>query len=239
MARLDEHLARFPGQIAAMLFELVQGEGGIRTAPREFFPPLMERCRSAGIAVWVDEVQTYARTGELFAHKTLGLGEYVDVVTAGKALQGSAVLFRRDYNPRPGLVSGTYAGATVGMTVGARMIERLERDGYLGKDGRIVQLGRRVRHHLAALARALPAAVGGIDGVGAMWAFMPFDGSSAKVDAVIRAALEEGLLLFSAGAKPAKLRLLLPVNTSNAELALGFEKLGKALRRVAAGSHKC
>jgi 4-aminobutyrate aminotransferase-like enzyme len=238
MARLDEHLARFPGQIAAMLFELVQGEGGIRTAPREFFVAAMERCRSAGIAVWVDEVQTYARTGELFAHRTLGLEEYVDVVTAGKALQGSAVLFRRTYNPRPGLVSGTYAGATVGMTVGARMIERLERDGYLGTDGRIVQLGRRVKHHLAALARVLPGAVGGIDGVGAMWAFTPFDGSSAKVDAVIRAALEEGLLLFSAGAKPAKLRLLLPVNTSNAELALGFEKLGKALRRVA-GGHRC
>jgi len=166
--RLDAHLARYPGQVAAMLFELVQGEGGIRTAPREFFVALMERCKSAGIAVWVDEVQTYARTGELFAHRTLGLEEYVDVVTAGKALQGSAVLFRRAYNPKPGLVSGTYAGATVGLTVAARMIERLERDGYLGKDGRIVQLGRRVKQHLSALARALPGAVGGIDGVGAM-----------------------------------------------------------------------
>jgi 4-aminobutyrate aminotransferase-like enzyme len=236
VARLDEHLARYPGQIAAMLFELVQGEGGIRTAPREFFVALMERCKSRGIAVWVDEVQTYARTGELFAHKTLGLEAYVDVVTAGKALQGSAVLFRRHYNPRPGLVSGTYAGATVGMTVGARMIERLERDGYLGKDGRIVHVGRRVKHHLAALARSLPGAVSGIDGVGAMWAFTPFDGSPGKVDAVVRTALDEGLLLFSAGAKPAKVRLLLPVNTTNAELTLGFEKLGKALRRVAGGA---
>jgi 4-aminobutyrate aminotransferase-like enzyme len=199
----------------------------------------MERCKSAGIAVWVDEVQTYARTGELFAHRTLGLDEYVDVVTAGKALQGSAVLFRRAYNPSPGLVSGTYAGSSVGMTVAARMIERLEREGYLGRDGRIVQLGRRVKHHLGALARTRPGAVGGIDGVGAMWAFAPFDGSPAAVDAVIRAALDEGLLLFSAGAKPAKLRLLLPVNITNAELALGFEKLGRALRRVAQERARC
>jgi 4-aminobutyrate aminotransferase-like enzyme len=239
VARLDAHLAEHPGQIAAMLFELVQGEAGIRTAPREFFVALMERCRAAGVAVWVDEVQTYARTGELFAHKTLGLEDYVDVVTAGKALQGSAVLFRRAYNPKPGLVSGTYAGASVGMTVAARMIERLERDGFLGKDARIVQLGRRVKHHLAALSRVQRGAVGSVDGVGAMWAFAPFDGSPAVVDAVIRAALDEGLLLFSAGSKPVKLRLLLPVNITNAELALGFERLGKALRRVARERNRC
>ena len=239
LARLDEHLAEYRGRIAAMMFELVQGEGGIRTAPREFFVALMERCRAAGVAVWVDEVQTYARTGELFAHRTLELDDYVDVVTAGKALQGSAVLFRRAYNPKPGLVSGTYAGSSVGMTVAARMIERLERDGFLGGDGRIVQLGRRVKQHLAALRRVVPGAVDDVDGVGAMWAFTPFDGSPAAVDAVIRAALDEGLLLFSAGGNPTKLRLLLPVNTTNAELALGFERLAKALRRVERERARC
>jgi acetylornithine/N-succinyldiaminopimelate aminotransferase len=239
LARLDAHLAEHSGRVAAMLFELVQGEGGIRTAPREFFVALMERCKSAGIAVWVDEVQTYARTGELFAHRALGLDEYVDVVTAGKALQGSAVLFRRAYNPKPGLVSGTYAGSSVGMTVAARMIERLERDGFLGRDGRIVQLGRRVKQHLAALRRLLPDAVADVDGVGAMWAFTPLDGSAAAADAVMRAALDEGLLLFSAGGDPTKIRLLLPVNTTNGELALGFERLAKALRRVAKGRASC
>jgi len=234
LAAFDAHLARHPGQVAAMLFELVQGEGGIRTAPREFFVALMERCRAAGIAIWVDEVQTYARTGELFAHKTLGLGDYVDVVTAGKALQGSAVLFRRAYNPRPGLVSGTFAGASVGMAVGARIIERLEAGGYFGPEGRIARLGRRVKQRLARLARALPGTLADASGIGAMWAFTAFDGSATAVDAVIRAALDEGLLVFSAGAHPARVRLLLPVNTSDAELAEGFARLERALRRVAA-----
>ena len=234
MAALDAHLARHPGRVAAMLFELVQGEAGIRTAPREFFVALMERCKSEGIAVWVDEVQTFARTGELFAHRTLGLDAYVDVVTVGKALQGSAVLFRRAYNPRPGLVSGTYAGATVGMTVGARMIERLEAGRFLGADGRIAQLGRRVRQRLVGLGRALPGAVHDVSGVGAMWAFTPFDGSPAAADAVIHAALGEGLLVFSAGAKPTRVRLLPPVNTTNPELESGFKRLGKAMARVAA-----
>jgi 4-aminobutyrate aminotransferase-like enzyme len=233
LAALDAALARHPGRVAAMLFELVQGEGGVRTAPRKFFAALMERCRAAGIAIWVDEVQTFARTGELFAHRTLGLEEYVDVVTVGKALQGSALLFRRAYNPRPGLVSGTYAGATVGMTVGARIIERLEEGGHLGPAGGIVRLGRRVKRRLARLARALPGVVSDVDGIGAMWAFTAFDGSAGAVDAVIRAALDEGLLLFSAGARPARVRILLPVNTSDAELSHGFALLERALRRVA------
>ena len=66
----------------------------------------------------------------------------VDVVTVGKVLQGSATLFTQRYNPRPGLIAGTYAGSTVGMAVGARIIERLESDGYLGEKGRIAVLAR-------------------------------------------------------------------------------------------------
>ncbi len=230
---LDAHLARFPGQIAAMLFELVQGEGGFNTAPREFFVALMERCRQAGVAVWVDEVQTFARTGELFAHQGFGLGEYVDVVTVGKVLQGSAVLFSKAYNPRPGLISGTYAGATVGMAVGARIIERLEGEGYFGAQGKVVGLAKRVTRRFDALAKRMPKAVGARSGLGAMHAFVPFDGNAALVGALIQAAFEEGLLVFGAGQKPMKLRMLLPVNVTDAELDDGFAILEKALRRVA------
>ena len=234
LAALDAHLARHPRQIAAMAFELVQGEGGIRTAPREFFAALMQRCRAAGVVVWVDEVQTFARTGELFAFRTLGLEEWVDVATVGKVLQGSAALFTRELNPRPGLVSGTYAGATVGMAVGARIIERLEDEGYLGADGRIALLGRRVERRIEALAKRCPDAVSRHDGVGAMHAFVPFDGKAELADAVMRAAWEEGLLVFTAGAQPSRVRLLLPVNTTDEELDVGFAMLEKALRRVAA-----
>jgi 4-aminobutyrate aminotransferase-like enzyme len=53
------------------------------------------------------------------------------------------------------------------------------------------------------------------------------------VDAVVRAALAEGLLVFSAGAQPSRVRLLLPVNTTDAELAEGFMRLERALRRAA------
>lgn len=234
LAALDAHLARHPGRVAAMLFELVQGEGGVVTAPPSFFVALMERCRAAGVAVWVDEVQTFARTGELFAHRTFGLEDYVDVVTCGKALQGSAALFTRHYNPGPGLVAGTYAGSTVGMAVGARIIERLEGEGYLGAEGRIALLERRVARRFETLARSVPRAVGPLTGIGAMHAFVPFDGSPEVVKAVLQACFEEGLLVFGAGSRPQKVRMLLPVNTTDEELEAGFTMLEKALRRVAA-----
>jgi 4-aminobutyrate aminotransferase-like enzyme len=233
VAALDAHLRRHPGRIAAMLFELVQGEGGVRTAPREFFVALMERCRAAGLAVWVDEVQTFARTGELFAFRTLGLEEWVDVVTAGKVLQGSAVLFTRAYNPRPGLIAGTYAGASVAMAVGARLIERLESEAYLGPEGRVAVLGGRVARRFEALARRCPRAVGALDGVGAMHGFVAFDGSPEVARRVVETAWEEGLMVFTAGERPSRIRLLLPVNVTDEELEAGFTILEKALQRVA------
>ena len=230
---LQGHLARYPGQIAGMLFEIVQGEGGFNTAPREFFVELMECCREAGIAVWVDEVQTFGRTGELFAFHTFSLEDYVDVVTVGKFLQGSAVLYRKTYNPDPALISGTYAGASAGMAVGARVIERLESEGYLGEEGRVAVLARRVERRFESLHKRMPRAVGSRSGIGAMQAFVPWDGQPELVRQIIDAAFEAGLIVFPAGANPMKIRMLLPVNTTDEELESGFAILEKALRQVA------
>ncbi len=232
LATLEAHLRRYPGQIAGMCFEIIQGEGGFNMAPREFFAAVMGLCKEAGIAVWVDEVQTFVRTGELFAFRQLELDEYVDIVTAGKLLQGSATLFTKNYNPRPGLVAGTYAGSTVGMAVGARLIERLEDDGYLGTEGRIALLGGRIRRRFQSLAKRMPRAVGDIVGTGAMMAFVPWNGAPEIVKAVLEASFEEGLILLGAGASPGKIRMLPPVNTSDEELESAFACLEKALARV-------
>ncbi len=232
LAALEAHLARYPGQVAGMLFELVQGEGGINPAPPEFFRALMARCREARVAVWVDEVQTFGRTGELFAFQTFGLEDLVDVVTAGKMLQGSAVLYSRPYNPKAGLVSGTYAGSTAGMAVAARMLERLEEEQYLGPEGRIALLGRRIEKRFEALRKRLPGAVGASAGIGAMHAFVPYDGSAEVAGAVVRRAFDEGLLVFGAGASPSKVRLLPPVNTTDEELEAAFAILEKSLIQV-------
>jgi 4-aminobutyrate aminotransferase-like enzyme len=233
LAALDAHIRRHPGRIACMCFELVQGEGGFHTAPREFFTALMHRCKKAKLAVWVDEVQTFARTGELFAFRGLQLDEYVDVISVGKVLQGSATLFTHRYNPRPGLIAGTYAGATVGMAVGARIIERLESEGYLGEKGRVNVLARRIDARFASLNKRLPKTIGERSGIGAMQAFSVFDGSPEVARKVLEACFAEGLILLTAGSNPTKLRMLPPVNLTDEELEAAFAVLEKALRRVA------
>src|SRR5690606_27705196 len=98
-----EHLAKNEKNISAFSFEMIQGEGGFRVGTREFFLPMLELCKQHHIAVWVDEVQTFGRTGELFAFEKLDLGNYVDICTVAKVLQVGAVLYTEDYNPKPGL----------------------------------------------------------------------------------------------------------------------------------------
>ena len=75
--------------------------------------------------------------------------------------------------------------------------------------------------------------MGARSGVGAMQAFVAFDGSPELTGAVLRAAFDEGLLIFGAGVSPMKLRFLLPVNTTDEEIETGLTMLEKALRRVA------
>jgi 4-aminobutyrate aminotransferase-like enzyme len=229
---LNGILARYPGRIAAMCFELVQGEGGFNDAPDSFFRALMERCRQADIAIWIDEIQTFARTSELFAFRTLGLEEFVDVVTIGKILQGSATLFSADYRPKPKLVAGTWAGATVGMAIGARILDRLEGQGYLGPKGRIAELERRIDEAFAMLDERMPSVVTARSGLGAMQAFVAWQGDPTVTQEIIRASLEEGVLLQTAGGNPMKIRLLPPLTLSGDELEAGFSGLERALRRV-------
>jgi len=231
LARLRELLAARRGRIACMVFELVQGESGFRTAPREFFEPLMRECHDAGVAVWVDEIQTFGRTGELFAFEKLGLRSYVDVVTIGKLLHCAATLYTEEYNPRPGLVSGTFAGSTVGLAVGRRIVERLLHEGFLGADGRIARLGTTAEARLLRLADDIGRErVRTIDGVGAMWALELASADHADVQRLVRRCFDAGLLLYYGGTGPYRLRLFLPATLDDADLDEAADILGRCLR---------
>jgi 4-aminobutyrate aminotransferase-like enzyme len=232
LSALDRLLESHPGGYAAMCFELVQGEGGFNDAPPAFFRALMNRCRDAGVAVWVDEIQTFARSSELFAFRTLGLDDLVDVVTIGKILHGSATLFCADYCPKPKLVAGTWAGATVGMAMGARILDRLEFEGYLGAEGKIAALTKRIDDAFLALDERLPGVITQRSGLGAMQAFTAWQGDPAIAHDIVTTSLEEGVLFQTAGSRPMKIRLLPPLNLTEEELEAGFAALERALRKV-------
>jgi acetylornithine aminotransferase len=150
--------------------------------------------------------------GELFAFQRLDLAEYVDVVTVGKLLQNSALLFRADYQPDPALISGTFAGTTVGMAVGRRIVEKLGQENYLGPNGRIAELEHATRDQLTRLQQELPEAIRAFDGIGAMWSLEPVRASLAAIKALLHECYRNGLILYYSGfgEGPYRLRLFLP-----------------------------
>jgi 4-aminobutyrate aminotransferase-like enzyme len=223
-------IARSGDQTAAFIVELVQGEAGFVTAPRDFFVPLFEECRRAGIAIWADEIQTFARTSELFATDLLDLAEYIDVITIGKVFHGSAVLLRKSFAPDPALISGTYSGATVPMAVAIRIIEKLTTETIFGPAGREKRLEQITLEHLAGLSRKHPGTISEIDGVGAMIAFRIGAGTLNGTRDFIRRCFDAGLVLYYGGHDPACIRLFLPAGVlTDDELAEAFAIMDRCL----------
>ncbi len=215
---LQDEVHRYPGKYAALMLELVQGEGGFRFAPREFYVRVFEEARKAGLAIWVDEVQTFGRTGQLFAFQTFDLNEYVDVVTLGKMLQACMVLYSSEFNPKPGLVAGTFSGSTAALRSARKVIELLCNDGFLGKGGKIEVLSSRFREGLEKLSLgSCSGKLRNIRVLGGMVAFEPLCGSMEDVKAVLLRLFDLGVIAFSCGHGPYLVRLLPPLGVMNGD----------------------
>ena len=215
---LEQYIERYPRQHACFIFELVQGEGGFNTALPEFHRALMDVCRANGIAIWADEVQTFGRTERMFCFDALGLGDMVDVACVGKMTQVCAALYTADYNPQPGLLSGTFLGSSVALRVGQRIIERLRDGGYYGPDGSIARHYRIFEEQVRALAARHPRwfPVGDdyhdiVGGFGGMMRFTPFGGSKEAVLRLCHELFREGVIAFYCGHGPFHVRFLPPL----------------------------
>ncbi|GAB4386771.1 MAG: aspartate aminotransferase family protein [Phycisphaerales bacterium] len=239
--QLEQYINRYPGQHACFIFELVQGEGGFNVANRDFFKALMEICRDRGIAVWDDEIQSFGRTERLFAYDMYDLGEYIDVLCVGKLTQACATLFTEQYNPKPGLLSGTFTGTTSDFTTGLRVLELLDDPNNYGPDGAFARHHRLFREHASALiARrpewfpSHPSVRDPVGGVGGMMRFTPFGGDKEKVTKACRACFDEGVVLFYCGHGPYHIRLLPPLPVMKDEYwPRVFECIERGLARVA------
>lgn len=237
---IDELAGRYPGQHACMIFELVQGEGGFNTAPREHIVALMERCKHHGIPVWDDEIQTFGRTTEMYAYDMLGVGEYVDVLCVGKMTQACATLWTEEFSPKPGLLSGTFTGNTSDFTVGNLLIDTLASGGFYGESGKFAGHHALFREQVKALAAKHPewfpkveGAADIVGGVGGMMRFTPFGGDKAKIIAACKAMYEEGVVCFWCGHGPFHVRFLPPMPVfEEADWARVFEVVERALAKV-------
>lgn len=208
---LKEHLSRYPKQHAGMCFELILGEGGFYPGEQAFFLSIIEILKDAGIAIWIDEVQTFGRTSEPFAFQYFSLDEYVDVVTVGKMSQVCATLFKADYKPRPGLVSQTFTSSSAAIET-ALMALRSFRDGeFFGDHGIIMRCHRRFVDHLSQMQEQFPKWVQGPFGLGAMIGFTPYGGDAKHVWGLARTLYDAGVIAFIAGSDPTRIRFLMPI----------------------------
>lgn len=204
--RLLQAIQRYPKGHAIMIFELVQGEGGFYAGSKTFFETLMKICKEHHIAVFADEVQTFARTPSLFAFQHFGLSDYVDIVAIGKLSQVAATLFTQEYAPKAGLLSQTFIGSTSSLKAGKLLIEKLIEGNFYGKSGRISAIHSRFEKHF----KKIPHLVKGPFGLGCMIAFTPLDGSFEKTTKAIHALYDAGVITFIAGSHPSRIRMLVP-----------------------------
>ncbi len=204
---LKIHLKRHPKEYAALCMELVQGENGFHAGTREFFLEVAKVAREENLAILVDEVQTFARTYELFAFQHFGLEEVTDVVTVGKLLQCGATLWKDEFNPKPGLLSQTFTASSSAIWAAKYILKSSVEQNFFGPNGKIAKLYTRFNERLTALGDR----VKGPFGIGAMIAFTPFDGSQKKVTECVHKLFDNGVISFVAGTDPVRVRFLLPV----------------------------
>jgi len=211
VAELQKLIARYPGEHAGLIAELIQGEGGYYPAPREYFTAVFDVLREHGIFIFLDEVQTFGRTERFFAFQSLGLDEYADVVSIGKMSQVCATLFTDELQPKPGLISQTFTGATSSIHAALYVLEQFQEKNLLGPDGRTARIHGRFVQHFERMHREYPEWISGPWGQGGMIAFTAFDGSPEKTKAFLHELFARGVIAFPAGNDPTRVRMLPPL----------------------------
>jgi acetylornithine/N-succinyldiaminopimelate aminotransferase len=212
---IKTQIKRYPKGHAAMILELVQGEAGSYPGSTPFFSAIMQLLKENGIAVIVDEIQTFGRTPELFAYQYFNVEKYVDICTIGKLSYVCATLFTEEYRPRTGLLSQTFTANTVSIRCSSAMIKTLLNLNLYGKEGKIQRFHHLFSSELAKLAERHPSKIIGPFGLGGMIAFTPFEGEAKLTMALVRELFDAGLMTFYAGQHPMRIRMLPPIPVLN------------------------
>jgi diaminobutyrate-2-oxoglutarate transaminase len=205
---------------AAVIMEMVQGEGGVVPARGEFVHRVRELTRTLGIPLIVDEVQTgCGRTGSWFAFEQYGIEP--DVIVASKALSGmgqpvAIVIYDEKLDVwAPGAHTGTFRGNQLAFVAGVETVRIVARDDVLGN---VRARGEQIAARLAPLS-ALPG-VHDVRGRGLMWGVelaQPVDGRSVTdvAEQVQATALRGGLIVELGGRGDRVVRILPPLNVTS------------------------
>jgi diaminobutyrate-2-oxoglutarate transaminase len=224
---------------AAVIMEMVQGEGGVVPATVEFAQTVRRVTRELDIPLIIDEIQTgCGRTGTWFAFEQFGIEP--DVIVASKALSGiglpvALIIYNKDLDRwLPGAHTGTFRGNQLAFAAGAAAVEIIRRDDVLGN----------VRSRGAQIARLLAPLtnnpwVRDVRGRGLMWGIELADPETGRpagglARAVQRNALERGLILECGGRDDCVVRLLPPLNITEEIVDAACELLLAAIAEQSA-----
>ncbi|MEJ5033638.1 4-aminobutyrate--2-oxoglutarate transaminase [Acinetobacter sp. MYb177] len=220
--------------VAAIVLEPVQGEGGFNVVPAEFLKRLRALCDQHGILIIADEVQTgFARTGKLFA-----MDHYetkADLITMAKSLGGgfpiSGVVGRAEVMdaPNPGGLGGTYAGNPVAVASAHAVLDVIEEEGLCERAN---VLGAELVEVLNEL-KLSSTTVQEIRALGSMVAIELETADQAK--AIQNYAMQNGLLILTCGRYGNVIRFLYPLTIPAEQFRAGLNilKQGFALSAAA------
>lgn len=215
---LDEAISE---DTAAVLVEIVQGEGGVRPASDGYFTALADLCHARGALLIVDEVQTgLGRTGRWFACE--GAGVVPDVLCLGKALGGGvpmgAVVWRDGLGELPaGSHGSTFGGNPLACAASLAVLGVLEEEDL---PARAAELGERLLADLRALDNPVIREVRGLG-------LMVGVDLRVRVTPALKSLMERGVLALPAGSTV--LRLLPPLVIREADLQTVVGAIGEAL----------
>jgi 4-aminobutyrate aminotransferase/(S)-3-amino-2-methylpropionate transaminase len=211
--------------VAAIVVEPVQGEGGFVVAPPEFLEGVRRICDDNGIVLVVDEVQTgFGRTGKMW-----GIEHYdvePDLMCMAKSIAAglplSGVIGRAEIMDAPddSAIGGTYVGNPVAQAAALAVLDVFEDEGLIGAAN---QIGETIRGRMLAWQQRWDA-VGDVRGLGSMLAIELVHDRETKnpapelASAVVEAASERGLLLLKSGIYSNCIRVLVPLVISDGEL---------------------
>lgn len=231
-----------PTDVAAIIVEPVQGEGGFYAAPTEFLVALREICDAHGIVLIADEVQSgFGRTGRMFAMEHSGVAP--DVITVAKSLAGgfplAGVVGRAEIMDAagPGGLGGTYAGNPLSCAAALAVIEVIENERLLA---RAETMGKHLIARIETMkARDDVAGIGEVRGLGAMVAFELVKPGSGEPDAeatkrLLAIAHSKGLVLLACGFFGNVIRILVPLTASDAIVDEGLDIIEVSLVELAA-----
>ena len=230
-----------PTDVAAIIVEPVQGEGGFYPAPDEFLQALRTICDEHGIVMIADEIQTgFGRTGRFFASEYAGIEP--DIITIAKGVAGgyplAAVTGKAEImdSPLPGGLGGTYGGSPVGCAAALAVIEEIHEHGLVE---RALAIGARFKARLEALQEKHPDIVGALRcDRGAMIAMELVENGDVTQPAVdltkslVGAAARDGLVLLSCGVNGNVIRFLPALTISDELIDEGLDILEACLEKL-------